>query len=463
MVNFDTDCKIVISEDSMSAMLYLAPPAMGNSYKVDDLADFIRHNGVNSGIIFSALDNIVQNGLYYREIEVARGSLAVNGTNGWYEFFFSQEEIKHPLIRSDGSVDYQSMSVIQNVRKGDTLAVYHPSISGTHGMDVRGRELRAKPGKDLPQIRGMGFERSYDGNSYTATSEGKIEYDNYKLYIRDVYEYAGDLDLVVGKIDFRGDVIVHGNVCSGTMIRASKSITVDGSVEAATLIAEGDIILKKGMQGGKKAKVSCGGSLYANFIEFTTVEAKGNVEANIVMNSQISAGGSIVISGRKGAVVGGTAYAVGMIRSTFLGNSVGVKTVAAVGITKELERRNHLLSVKAAATKESLAKTDMELEKYNIVRMGADSKDVQAAKLSQLKRRRLRDERLLEHVEHELCEIENTMQLANDAKISAANTAYRSTVIMIDDKEKLLQQDMNNVEFYRKNHMEDISVRSAGA
>lgn len=462
MVNFDSDCRVKIAEDSMSATLYLTPASSGTSYTVDDLTDFLRHNGVNGCISFSTLENIIKSGLYYREVEVAKGSAPVHGKNGWYEFLFVKEEIKHPLIRSDGSVDYQSMSVIHNIRKGDTLAVYHPAVPGVHGMDVRGRTFRAKPGKELPQIRGTGFDRSFDGNTYTATAEGKIEYDNYKLYVRDVYEYRGDLNLVVGRIDFRGDVIIHGNVCAGTQVRASKSITVDGSVESATLIAEGDIILKKGMQGGKRAKIICGGTVYANFVEFTSVEAKGNIEANIIMNSQISAGKSIVISGKRGAVVGGSSYAVGMIRATFLGNAAGVKTVAAVGISKELERRNHLLLIKASSARESIEKTMTEIQKYRDSRIMTESKEVREAKLSQLNRRKLRDERLLEHIERELKEIEGTIQIANAAKVCAIGTAYRSVLIMIDDKEKQLQQDMKNAEFYRKSLMDEISIRPAG-
>ncbi|HOO28688.1 MAG TPA: FapA family protein, partial [Lachnospiraceae bacterium] len=198
MVNFDTDCRVIIADDNMSAKVYLTPPTPGNPYTVEDIADFLRHNGVNGGIIFSVLESIIRDGLYYYEIEVAKGSEPVHGQNGWYEFFFNQEEIKHPLIRSDGSVDYQSMSIIENISIGDVLAVYHPAVQGSHGMDVKGRDFRAKPGKELPQLRGAGFERSYDGNTYTATIEGKVEYDNFKLYIRDVYEFRGDLDLVVG-------------------------------------------------------------------------------------------------------------------------------------------------------------------------------------------------------------------------------------------------------------------------
>ena len=459
----NTDCRVSISEDHMKATLFLTPPPAGESYTVQDVTDHLRHNGVNNGLIFSAIEEMVNNREFYKDKVVAEGTEAVHGINGYYEFFFEQgNTVKHPLIRSDGSVDYQSMSVIESVRKGDLLATYHPAVQGTHGCDVTGREFRAHPAKDLPTIHGSGFEMSYDGLSYIATIEGKVEYDNYKLFVRDVYEFKGDLDLIVGKIDFRGDVIVHGSVCAGTMIRASKSITVEGNVEAATLIADGDIILKKGMQGGKKAKVVSGGNVYANFIEFTSVEAKGNVEANIIMNCEVNAGREIIVSGKRGAVVGGNVYSTGTITTMFVGNTVGKKTVVAVGTSEEMERRNHLLHVKSDSTKASLAKTLMEIQNFKQSVSVSDTEEVKEAKMKQLERRKLRDERLLEHVEKEMSKIDETMGIARGAKITVGGTAYTASTIRIDDQEITLISDENNVEFYRQNQMEGISRRSAG-
>jgi Predicted polymerase, most proteins contain PALM domain, HD hydrolase domain and Zn-ribbon domain len=77
------------------------------------------------------------------------------------------------------------MSVIQSVSPGDILAIYHPAVPGSSGLDVRNRELRCKPAKELPPIKGSGFEVSFDGNTYKATMEGRVEYDNFKMHIRE--------------------------------------------------------------------------------------------------------------------------------------------------------------------------------------------------------------------------------------------------------------------------------------
>lgn len=450
---------VIISDDSMRAQLHMEPPVDRNPYTVDEAIAFIKSRGVVSGIIYSAVEEMVELRQYYKDVEIAQGRDPVDGINGEYEFFFDLGVIKKPMIRSDGSVDYSSMTVVHSVRAGDKLAVYHPAKPGTHGYDVKGREMRCKPGKDLPVIRGKGFETDYAGTTYTASVEGRVDYKDYKLNIYDEYELRGDLDLVTGRIDFRGDVVVRGNVRSGTLIRATKSITIEGSVEGATLISEGDIVLKKGMQGGNKAKIICGGDLYANFIEFADVSVKGNLEANIIMNCRVAVGKCLTVSGKRGMIVGGNVYSVGGITSSILGNAAEARTLACTGVSEELEKRNHSLNVKADISKNRIKKAQAELASVTDARICLDSPEVKAAKANQIKRYIKRDERLLEHVNAELAEIEETMKLGRDATILISNKVNAGSVIRIADRELEIKNATNGVRFYRPDAMSDIMTQ----
>ena len=450
--------RCTISEDCMTASVFITPPEAGETITAEDVAVFLRANGVLSGIIYSEIEKMINEKAYYKDIEVARGRSLIETQNGYYEFLFNIGEIKHPTIRSDGSVDYQSMSIIQSVSPGDLLAVYHPAVAGSSGLDVKNREIRCKPAKDLPPLKGTGFEVSFDGNTYKATMEGRVEYDNFKLHVRDLYELRKDLDLVTGRIDFRGDVVVHGNVRTGTFIRATKSVTVEGSVEAATIIAEGDIVLKKGMQGGERAKLVSGSNIYANFIEFTEVKAKGNVETNIIFNSVISAGKSVLVKGKRGAIIGGTCYSVGEMFASHAGNKAEVKTTLASGISDDYDKRRHLLTSKAESAEESIRKTKHELEQIRDVRLTNDPKEVKDAKISQLTRRLKRDERLLEHVQKELAEIEETMNVGMEAAVSVENIVNPGVTVRIDNKELKVSKEMHGVKFYRPAGSSEIEV-----
>lgn len=452
--------KCNISNDNMTATLLVTPPEKDEYITAEDVAVYLRQKGITSGLLYSEIEKLISSATYYKDVVVAKGKDVIEGVNGYYEFMFTTGEIKHPTIRSDGSVDYQSMSVVQSVSPGDTLAVYHPAVPGSHGMDIKGRELRCKPAKDQPEIRGSGFEVSFDGKTYKSTLEGRVEYENFKMHIRDVYELRGDLNLVNGRIDFRGDVVVHGNVRTGTYIRATKSVTIDGSVEGATIIAEGDVVLKKGMQGGGKARIVCGGNVYANFIEFTDVKAKGNVEANIILNSTINAGKDIIVKGKKGAVIGGNSYAIGTMDTTHVGNVSELKTKCAVGISPEHDARYHLLLEKEKSARAAIDKTKFEIGQIRDVRLSSDPKEVKEAKISRLDRRRKRDERLLEHIEKELEQVKEDLKLGGQARVLVHEKVYPGTVICVDDKEYIVKSQMMGVEFSRPEGSSDIEVKN---
>lgn len=464
MADFD-GWSLTIAQDNMSAILYMEPPHDRNPYTVEETMDYIKKNGVTKGIIYSSVEKAIELRQYYKNVKIAEGELPVDGIAGYYDFFFDTSKIKTPAIRSDGSVDYSSMTDIETVKNGAKLATYHHPIPGSTGYDVRGRDLRCKPGKTLPPLRGKGFEireeihGEEEVTEYYALKDGRIDYNEYRLDVCDRYDHKGDLDLVTSRIDFRGDVVIHGNVRSGTVIRASKSITVEGSVEAATLIAEGDIILQKGMQGGKKAKIVCGGDLYANFIEFTDVSVKGNVEANVVLNSVVSAGKSIKISGRRGSIVGGTTYAVGLLESTNLGNQAEIKTSAAVGVTEELEKRNHMLSVKAEAARNGIKRAKAEIEVLSAERVGDMPPEVKAAKIGKLKKHIQRDERALERIAEELAETTSTINLGKNAVINIHDKIYAGTTVQVCGKSRAIETTEVGECFYAQAGCDEVMTR----
>ena len=214
------------------------------------------------------------------------------------------------------------------------------------------------------------------------------------------------------------------------------------------------------MQGGGKAKLVSGSNIYANFIEFTDVKAKGNVEANIILNSNISAGKSVVVKGKRGAIIGGVNYCVGAMSTAQAGNRAETKTVIASGISEEYEKRLHLLTQKADSARASIKKTKFEIEQIRDVRLSNDPKEVKEAKISQLTRRLKRDERLLEHVEKELKEIEDTMSVGTQAAIMVEDTVFPGVVARIDDKELRVKNAMTHVKIYRPEGSSEIEVKT---
>lgn len=186
--------------------------------------------------------------IYNKEVCIAVGTPVVDGIDGHFDYHFNNNFSKKPKIRPDGSVDYWSINMVEPVEKGQVIAIYKPPVPGEDGMTVKGRPLPAKRARELPPLKGRGFTRQEDGNTYTSNMDGKIDMENDRITISQVYEIFGNADLSVGNINFVGDVVVHGNVTAGASVRATGTVTIDGVVRTADITADGDIVLRSGVR-----------------------------------------------------------------------------------------------------------------------------------------------------------------------------------------------------------------------
>lgn len=351
--------RVRITEDKMEAWLYLDEPENGEKYTKTGLIEYLELNGVREGIITSNIAAMAKKRIYRREIKVAEGKPMTEGSSGSYDFFFTPGDLsKAPLIREDGSVDYTSMKSLQNVHKGEKIALYHPAVQGENGCTVTGEELKSSLFKDLPPLTGRGIIRDgNDPNLYLANTDGKIQIIDNKVDIQTVHEITEDVDMLTGKVEFYGDIVIEGNVSAGVLIRAGRNLTINGTVEGCTLFAGGDIVLKRGVQGNGKAKITARGSVFAEFIEYSDVTAGREVQANTILNSTISAGETVTLNGKRGAIIGGSVHALCGIEAQTLGNDVEVKTTVHCGIQpEELKKLKEMIRREA-----EIRKTLMEL------------------------------------------------------------------------------------------------------
>lgn len=428
-----------VDEDDMAAWLYLAPPDQGQIYTKGELMTYLEKSGVVAGYHSSNLSAMVKKKVYDREILVAKGKESVAGQDGYFEYLFSPEEYGIPKIREDGSVDYTNMSALQNVRKGDKVAIYHYAVQGVDGYTVRGAEMKAIPARDLPPMRGKGIQR--ENNIYYAQSDGKIEVKDGKVDIQNVHEIMGDVNMIIGKVEFFGDVIINGNVDSGVTIRAGRNIEIHGTTGSATLFAGGDVVLSRGIQGG--GKISARGSVFADFIENTTVDAGGMVQSNTILNAQISAKDKVITTGKKGCIIGGYVHGLKGIEAMAAGSDVEVKTILHCGY--EAEAYEKLLDVKRREneTKEKLSElVETMTEALREKRMrGANTPATTEAKLSEWNQ--LKDQYFeeLDKIGRDREMLEETMEESRGAYIKVDGNLYRNVIISVNAEQMVLDRN----------------------
>ena len=255
-------------------------------------------------------------------------------------------------------------------------------------------------------------------------------------------EVNGDADLSIGNIDFRGDVIIHGGICSGLMVKATGTVTVDGIVEGASIEAGKDIVLRSGVMGASRASITSKGNISAKFFEYTRVHANGTIQADVFLNCQVSCGESIILNGKKASIIGGEVGAIRSIEADILGSEGEVKTSVKIGNDPAVKRRIGILQNKIEVEKANLAKIEEGLKILQDLKNDPRRTD--------LLRVKIRDTALLAGDTAELEKLEDQLQRAKGGSIRVNNCVYPGVVVEIDELRVRVKEKQLKLEFVRE-------------
>lgn len=447
---------ITVSEDEMQAYLTLMPPAAGNDYTEQGILQEIQQAGIVYGLDREKVTAMLKAKKYNETICIARGKSPVDGIDGYFEFFFETQKRTGPKILKDGSVDYSTYSDIIMVKEGDELALYHPAVASSDGITVWGTGVVAKPGRELAKIKGRNMVVSPDGKLYTAAMDGLLSYDSEdnRINVSEILLVEEDVSVNSGDINFIGDIYVKGNVLTGMTVKSEKGgITVDGYVEGATLIAKKDIVLKNGMQGNGRGKVACNGSVSGKFFEQTVVDAQGSVNANSILNCDISSGEDVIVSGKLGIIVGGHVSAMRRVEATIIGNMAEAPTKIWAGIEGDLlslltqtekliiNTENEVARLTAGIAKaDEVLKAEMAPEKVDALRK--KKVEIVRAKVE-------RDARAIE-LQKKKGDILLKLEKANSAKVVIQKNIFPGCSITINGVTAVVTEVYQHVEYSRR-------------
>jgi len=426
----DSDAIVYISRDEMSADLVLLPPCRAGYLKTaDELLAMIREKwGVVYGLDENAVRKAVENTVYYKRIPIATGTPPEKGEDGRLVFLFSTDRSYAPKIMEDGSADFKNLNVFEGVKEGAVLVTAVLPGEGKEGHTVKGTSLPAHRGAEVRLPMGKNVNVSEDGLNLIAARNGRVDYINGRVEISDVYRVPGDVDMGVGNIQFEGDVIVGGNVISGLTIEAAGMIEVRGYVEAATLIAGGDIILKNGMQGMDKGRLCAGGNIVARFMERCEIEAQGNIFSDYIVQCKAIACGSIAMKGKWGKIQGGVIRAGNEITANFVGSPSNELTVIELGSSPDLRAR----CIRLETTKNQLKQ---QLDKiHSLARIIPSRSDTSERQEMRQKLISAKDQ-LQQQYDATVAEIaELTQKLADHsgARLHVFKTIYTNVKVIID-------------------------------
>ncbi|MBW8018031.1 MAG: DUF342 domain-containing protein, partial [Planctomycetes bacterium] len=175
--------------------------------------------------------------------------------------------------------------------------------------------------------------------------DGHVRLKGRQVTVTPLFTVKKDIDFSTGNIDFIGSVIVKGDVKSGFKIKAKNDVQVNGVVEDAFIESGGSVLLKRGFIGKDDGKIIAQEEVRALFCENENITCEGDIYIkDYVMNSNIQAGGNLVVKGKAGLIVGGEIYAAKGIEAKVIGNENHAPTNLFVGVDEKIKNEMQLLN-----------------------------------------------------------------------------------------------------------------------
>lgn len=334
---------IDISPDKMHASMTLTAAWGGKAVDLPEILTQLKKHNVCMGLSKLKIQALMQKLSKLKpgescQGEIAQGKIPINGKNAILErkVALARERLLQPQERADGTVDMRNLGSMIMVKPNDILMVKHPATEGTPGYNIKGEVLKQKPGKDNVLQAGTGTDfHPKDPNKLIATVAGQPVETRTGMNVDDVLQLK-DVDISTGHVTFKGSILITGDVHEGMLVKSSGDITVMGFVDSATLDAEGDVTVSKGIIGRQikanefSTKINAQGQISAQFVQYSQLIAKGNILiTKQLLHSNTKTAASLTVSdasGRRGDLVGGVAQAEKGIKAVVIGATAGTKT-----------------------------------------------------------------------------------------------------------------------------------------
>jgi len=361
-----------VSDDKLEAFLSVHPPSesgkmlfMGIVEKL--IAKSEIDHGVDHNAIKRALEKAKTASTPVHNAVIAKGMAAVRGDDARIDLKFQTEKKVGTIDEQSGAIDFKERQTLQTVKAGDVLAVKVPLTLGKEGTDVYGDIIPAESGSDQILTPANNVEVSDDGLVFTSSIDGLVTLtqDN-KLEVLKQFDVSGDVDYSTGNLSMDGALDIKGWIRSGFKVNATGEIRVGGGVEDAKVESGADIYIQGGIIGSGEGNVRAGGNLTVRFLENAVVHADGDIFVqDDIVRSNVSANGSIIATGAKGRIRGGSVVADKVIEMYEIGSPAGVITHVRVGVASKLRERMVNISKKLGEYRKNKTKMDMFLTKYD--------------------------------------------------------------------------------------------------
>lgn len=442
-----------ISLDKMKVTCRFYPPSNGGSWMdMDEIVGDLTARKIKFGLDEGAIRGFLKNREYCRNYTFARGKMPEHGKDAKIEYFFNTNLNLKPKKNEDGSVDYRELNTISHVKAGDILARLIPEDPGKPGMDVFGTEMNPRTVRKLTLEFANNIKANEDRTEIYSEVTGHASLVNGKVFVSDVYEVPADVDNSIGNVEYTGNVHIMGNVKGGFSVKAKGDVIVEGVVEDAEIEAGGQIIVKRGIHGKGKGKLTADGNIICQFIENAIVSSGGFIETDSILHSQVAAYSEIHANGKKGFITGGLIRAGALVEAQTIGSEMGSDTRIEVGTDPKKKERFQQLKGMITEKSEELDKVKTILATYTKkLQSGEQLSPEIMGYVQKLAYTFKAQKEEVEPLKEEYSALQNELMLANGAKIQIRKTIYSGVTIAVSDMEMRIKDEQNFCQYMKKN------------
>ncbi|MBK5245286.1 MAG: DUF342 domain-containing protein [Eubacteriaceae bacterium] len=382
--------KVLTSDDGMLGYIMLTKNTEGSTaFSNEQLKEALIKNHINTGINEEVVLRLAQRPIFNLKIKVAQGQMAIAGEDGCLHYLVKRDSEYSPEYNenAEGLVDYKNLNYFQMVKKNQVLCEITKEKEGIDGINIFGEEICAKIGKEMVFSIGKNTLFSEDETKIISSCDGIVRFVQNKLDINDMLHIPSNVDFRTGNIEFSGDVIVDGDVCTGFSVKSDGNIIIRGVVEDAHIEAAGNLHISKGLMGGFRREITVGKDFNCHYIENAILNVKGDISADYIIDSKITCLGNIKLAGNKELINGGEISLAGQLSAKEIGTErermtkiriIGIETIDTIAVEKlKIKIQNGDLQLKVLIDKanqlnqSTLSEDEMPmLEKLQIKTLG---------------------------------------------------------------------------------------------
>jgi uncharacterized protein (DUF342 family) len=425
--------QIIVMPDGLSAMAAVEGGAATLDLAMVDAA--LTAAGIRYGVIPEAVTALCTGD--ERQTVIARGRHPQPGLDTRFEPLLAGRSLMagQPKLTDDGGVDYLDLDYVASVTAGEALMRRIPPTPGTEGCNLWGEALPARDGEDKGFRRvGLGTRLSPDDPDLLVAATSGLPTIGPDFVQVDPVMVVPAVDVGTGHIRFAGTVVVAGDVATGLQIEAERDVIVCGTVDAATIVAGGNVELRGGMAGHGTGHIRAHGVVTACYLDQVTVVAGEDLFfEETLSHCQVTVARDVIAMSAvgRGQIIGGTVRAGRAVRVRVCGAPAGTGTFVQVGQPDAEGQR-------VVEDRFARARQALNLGARDLVQGRMDGEDQPALTVTRNRCAQLQGE--LDLAEHQLAVAQPVP--VSDCCVQAVSGFYAGTEVAIGDQRRALKEDL---------------------